>query len=101
MEDITIKKAPPWGAGGQNCIIFFNASSALTFVYLSDTEECVSQLESVVSFFILISTFIVEFVFPVFPVNDTDCRAGNVFEPKAENVSYFQEALEALAVPVP
>ena len=24
---------------GQNCIIFFSASSALTFVYLSDTVE--------------------------------------------------------------
>lgn len=56
MEDITIKKAPPWGAGGQNCIIFFSASSAFTLAYLSDTEERVSQLESVVSFFILIFT---------------------------------------------
>ena len=71
MEDITIKKAPPWGAGG-HCINIFNASSALTFVYFSDTVLRVSQLESVVSFFILMFTFIVELVFPVFPVNDTE-----------------------------
>ena len=55
---------------GQNCIIFFSASSAFTFAYLSDTVERVSQLESVVSFFIQMFTFIVEFDFTALLANE-------------------------------